>query len=108
MYAAPNHLVARKRRETFYAHVARAEVRELTRLSKTVRAWQEEILKFDSTGASNGPTEAQNLVTEKLRRTGHGFRNFSNYRLRLLLHSGVEWEACSTARSGGSHRRLVA
>ena len=32
-----------------------------------------------------------NLVTEKLRRNAHGFRNFENYRLRLLLHSGVQW-----------------
>lgn len=23
---------------------------------------------------------------------GHGFRNFANYRLRLLLHCGVDWD----------------
>lgn len=28
-------------------------------------------------------------VTEKIRRIAHGMRNFENYRLRLLLHSGV-------------------
>jgi transposase len=108
VYAASGHLAARQRLEAFYAHAAWAEVRELRRLAKTVRAWQEEILNFHVTGASNGPTEAQNLVTEKLRRIGHGFRNFSNYRLRLLLHSGVEWQARSTARIRGRHPRLVA
>ena len=30
-----------------------------------------------------------NLLIKKIKRTGHGFRNFDNYRLRLLLHCGV-------------------
>jgi transposase len=108
VYAATNHLEARHRLQSFYDHVAWAEVRELTRLGKTVRAWEAEILSFHMTGISTGPVEAQNLVTEKLRRIGHGMRNFENYRLRLLLHSGVEWQAQSTARIRGRHPRLVA
>jgi transposase len=34
---------------------------------------------------SNGGTEAINLLIEKTRRLAHGFRNFTNYRLRILL-----------------------
>lgn len=34
---------------------------------------------------SNGGTEVINLITEKTRRLAHGFHNFNNYRLRLLL-----------------------
>ncbi len=37
------------------------------------------------TGVSNGPTEATNALIKKVKRGGHGFRNFDNYRLRLLL-----------------------
>jgi len=37
-------------------------------------------------GCSNGPSEAINLLIKKVKRVGHGFRNFANYRLRLLLH----------------------
>ena len=37
-------------------------------------------------GISNGPTEAMNLLIKKIKRVGHKFRNFDNYRLRLLLH----------------------
>ncbi|MGH3778588.1 MAG: transposase [Pseudonocardiaceae bacterium] len=38
----------------------------------------------------NGAAEALNLLIETTRRTGHGFRNFDNYRLRLLLaHGGI-------------------
>ncbi len=40
---------------------------------------------FDTDGISNGGTEAINLIIEKTRRLAHGFRNFGNYRLRLLV-----------------------
>jgi hypothetical protein len=30
-----------------------------------------------------------NLLIEKVKRVGHGFRNFTDYRLRLLWHCGV-------------------
>lgn len=108
VYAARSLAAARRRLEAFYEHVAWAEVQELSRLGRTVRAWEAEILNFHVTGASNGATEAQNLITEKVRRVGHGFRNFQNYRLRLLLHSGVEWNTRPTARIRGRHPRLVA
>ena len=32
------------------------------------------------------------LLIKKIKRVGHGFRNFDNYRLRLLLHCGVNWQ----------------
>ena len=46
---------------------------------------QEFLAYFDTGGVSNGPTEAMNLLIKKIKRVGHGFRNFENYRLRLLL-----------------------
>jgi len=92
----------------FYLHAADAEVPELTRLAKTLSAWEDEVLSFHTTGISTGPVEAQNLVSEKLRRIGHGMRNFDNYRLRLLLHSGVQWDTRPTARIRGRSPRLIA
>jgi len=41
-------------------------------------------------------------VTKKIRRIAHGMRNFENYRLRLLLHSGVQWGTRPTARIRGA------
>jgi hypothetical protein len=56
-----------------------------------------EIVAFHTTGGcSNGPTEALNLLIKKVKRVGHGFRNFPNYRLRLLLHCGVTWQTHQT------------
>jgi len=59
---------------------------EVARLGRTLRAWRQQVLAYFSTnGVSNGGTEAVNLLIEKTRRLAHGFRNFSNYRLRILL-----------------------
>ncbi len=74
---------------------------EVDRLSRTLRTWEEETLNYHSTGATNGPTEAVNLIIEKTRRLGHGFRNWDNYRLRLLLHCGVTWYTAPIKRIRG-------
>ena len=59
---------------------------EVARLGRTLRQWKQQVLAyFDTNGVSNGGTEAINLLIEKTRRLAHGFRNFDNYRLRILL-----------------------
>ncbi len=60
---------------------------------------------FTTGGASNGPTEAVNLLIKRIKRVGFGFRNFANYRLRLLLHCGVAWRYASTTRIRGRKPR---
>lgn len=67
-------------------------VEEIVSLGKTLAKWRSEILAHHETGASNGPTEGLNLCVKKVKRCGHGFRSFENYRLRVLLHAGgVIW-----------------
>jgi len=59
---------------------------EIARLGRTLRQWRNQILTYFATGGvNNGGTEAINGVIEKTRRLAHGFRNFENYRLRILL-----------------------
>ena len=68
------------------------DVEEIHSLGKTLSSWRAEILAHHHSGASNGPTEGLNLLVKKVKRCGHGFRNFENYRLRVLLHAGgVSW-----------------
>jgi transposase len=68
------------------------EVAEIRSLGKTLKSWRTEILAHHDTGASNGPTEGLNLCVKKVKRCGHGFRSFDNYRLRVLLHAGgITW-----------------
>ena len=86
-----------------------ARVAELHGLPAPSGSRRPEILAFHSAGGcSNGPTEAVNLLIKKVKRVGHGFRNFANYRLQLLPHCGVTWQTHRTARLRGRSPRLVA
>jgi transposase len=108
VYAAVGMLAARAALERFYRWADGVGVAELSRLARTVRAWEGEILAWHVTGGcSNGPTEAVNLLIKQVKRVGHGFRSFANYRLRLLLHCGVRWPTHRTARLRGRAPRLV-
>jgi hypothetical protein len=53
-------------------------------------------------------TEAINLLIRKVKRVGHGFRDFANYRLRLVLHCGVRWQTHRTASLRGRSPRFMA
>ena len=108
VYAARTLRTARRRLARFYNHCDNVAVRECRRLARTIRAWEAEVLAFHTTGRSNGPTEGINLLIKKVKRVGHGFRNFRNYRLRLLLHCGVEWQTPRTARVRGRQPRFIA
>jgi transposase len=108
VYAAVDLPAARAALERFYRWADGVGVAELSRLARTVRAWEGEILAWHATGGcSNGLTEAMNLLIKKVKRVGHGFRSFPNYRLRLLLHCGVAWQTHRTARLRGRAPHLV-
>jgi transposase len=84
-------------------------VPEVARLGRTLAVWRTEFLAyFDTDRASNGPTEAVNLLVEKIRRIGHGYRRFDHYRLRLLLHCGIEWPTLLAPRIRRRRPRFVA
>lgn len=90
------------------AECAHSGVFELVRLAGTLRRGREPILNHHRTGRSNGPTEAMNLLIKNIKRVGRGFTNFENYRLRLLLHCGVEWNTHRTASMRGRRPHLAA
>ncbi len=86
---------ARHRLHRVLDRCARADVPELTRPGRTLDAWRDELLAYwtptGRRGVSNGPTEAVNALIKRVKRVGHGFRNLHNYRLRLLLAVGLDW-----------------
>jgi transposase len=72
--------------EKIIASFPSCPIPEVARLGRTLRQWRSQVLAyFNSSGVSNGGTEAINLLIDKTRRLAHGFRNFDNYRLRILL-----------------------
>ena len=67
----------------------RCPIPEIARLGRTLREWKDALdAYFDTDGASNGPTEAINGIIELGRRTARGYRNPTNYKLRMLLIAG--------------------
>jgi len=62
---------------------------EIARLGRTLRQWRAAFLSYwDTDRSSNGGTEAVNGLIELARRVARGFRNYDNYRLRMLLIAG--------------------
>ena len=92
VYLAENPKEAATLLDKAIAGCATDTVEEIRSLGRTLAGWRAEILAYHETGASNGPTEGLNLLVKKVKRCGHGFANFDNYRLRVLLHAGgVTW-----------------
>ena len=60
----------------------------LIKLADTLEEWHEEILMMMRINRSNGPTEGFHNKMKRIVRIGYGFRNFENYRLRVLLQCG--------------------
>jgi transposase len=92
VYRTEDPELARARLDDAVAFCRASGVREVTTLCKSLVRWHGAILAHHTTGASNGPTEAVNLTIKAVKRCGRGFRNFENYRLRLLLVAGVAWK----------------
>ena len=109
LYREPTRAHAERRLLAWFTKVAHDEIPELRRLARTLNAWRAELLAyFDTGGVSNGPTEAMNALIKKIKRIGHGYRNFDNYRLRLLLHCGVAWQTPPVTPIRGRLPRLAA
>jgi transposase len=60
----------------------------LRRLAKTLTSWIEPIVMMWRFSKSNGPTEGFHNKMVMMTRRAYGFRNFENYRLRVLTYCG--------------------
>ena len=71
-YHRPDPCHGRRDAERLLDQLPGCPIPELARLGRTLRAWHSEFLAyFDTGGVNNGPTEAINLLVEKIRRVGH-------------------------------------
>lgn len=69
----------------------------LQALGQTLERWQEEIGRMLRFSRSNGITEGFHTKMEMISRRAFGFRNFQNYRLRVLAHCG--WDGVFAVRN---------
>lgn len=61
---------------------------EVRRLGRTVNKWRDQVLAWHRSHVSNGPTEAVNNLTKRIKRVAFGLTNFAHHRIRCLLYAG--------------------
>jgi hypothetical protein len=76
----------------FYDLTRDAGTPDVLRLATTIRRWQPQVLSYFTSGRTNARSEAQNLITEKLRRIAHG----------TATSSTIGFGCCSTQASNGT------
>ena len=83
--ASPNSEHARKKLLEFRMHAAAAQIPEFDSLLTILRNWQPYILNAFDCPYSNGFTEGCNNKIKVIKRIAFGYRNFHNFRSRILL-----------------------
>jgi transposase len=57
-------------------------------LARTLESWSEEIVRMWRFTRNNGITEGFHRKMKLIQRRAYGFRNFNNYRLRVIAQCG--------------------
>lgn len=79
---------ARKMLPKFLALIRQFEQSPAKTLAATLTSWLEPIVRMWRFSKSNGITEGFHTKMEMLSRRAYGFRNFENYRMRVLAQCG--------------------
>ena len=72
----------------FIAQLEDAGFDVMKTLGKTLKSWSAEILRMFTIPFSNGVTEGFHRKMKLIQRRAYGFRNFENYRLRVIVLCG--------------------
>ncbi|XOV85473.1 MAG: transposase [bacterium] len=83
-----NRKTARHKLPGFLKLIEQLKASPLHALAKTLTSWLEPIVAMWRFRKSNGITEGFHTKMEMMTRRAYGFRNFENYRLRVLTHCG--------------------
>lgn len=117
LYAAKQKLVRFMLLKTLTAHRARAKLPRylelleqlrdspLRTLAKTLTSWMAPIIAMWRFTKTNGITEGFHNKMEMISRRAFGFRNFENYRLRVLTHCG--WDGIINRVRMDAHPPLI-
>ena len=75
----------------------KSPIQAFQELGRTLRRWQEPIVRMWRFSKSNGITEGLHNKMELISRRAYGFRNFQNYRLRVIALCG--WDGVFAIRN---------
>lgn len=73
------------RLKRFQLAVEETKLAPFLKLLRTTLAWKKELLNACLTGLNNGFTEGCNTTIKTLKRLAYGFRNFENFKRRILF-----------------------
>jgi len=84
LYRKPSYKEASKYFTRITDLMGLSKLKEIRTLRRTLMKWREEILNYFKTKLTNARVEAHNNLAKLLKRNAFGFKNFGNYRLRVL------------------------
>lgn len=87
-YERKNRRTAIRALETWIAKVQQTGHKALLKFVETVRRWEQEILTYFDERITNGFVEGTNNKIKLIKRRAFGFRNFENFRYRILHECG--------------------
>jgi transposase len=89
---APDRATAEERLAAWVRDVAASDVTSLTKFVTTLHTWWEVILNYFHDRLSSGFVEGMNNKLKLIKRLAYGYRNFTHFRLRVLVEcdGGIE------------------
>lgn len=84
LYRCKGHTRARRNFIKLMDAMSASKLPEIKKLRKTLLKWSNEILNYFKTGITNARTEGFNNLAKLYQKRAFGYKNFQNYRLRLL------------------------
>ena len=70
---------------------------EIRRLGCMLARWAPQIAAWHRSRSANGPVEAVNALTKRVKRVAFGLTNWTHWRVRVLLYAGKpDWSKLPT------------
>lgn len=88
IYAAPDRAEGRRRLRAWYADVEESGLRSFAVAAAMILKWEDEVLAYFNSRLTNAYAEGATNKIKVIKRTGYGFRNFANFRRRVLVVCG--------------------
>jgi transposase len=84
LYSTRGYQKAEVKIDKLIERAAVSHLKPIKTLSETLKKWKLEILNYFTTKLTNARTEGFNNLAKLVQRRAFGYKNFENYRLRLL------------------------
>jgi transposase len=84
LYSTRGYDRAEKKMDKLIQRTTLSNLKPIKTLGETLTKWKSEILNYFTTKLTNARTEGFNNLAKLVQRRAFGFKNFENYRLRLL------------------------